>query len=510
MHRKSTVEYYPHRKNNYCNCYVDRPYKYSGKLGETVPINDPFIAINERINNDLDLYNPASKNAINRNSHNYIKWLQRALNKIMKVNLDEDGILGTKTRRALRSFQRNFALKPDGIPGPRTEAALIQLGVTSKPSGSKSPYTEKQLSCEPGKFKRGRMRVVTWKGRTVPGRRRIPKHIKLAILARGRIRVPTTNVQWLIELHKDQSTADERQKEDWVERLPQNFNSIFPEVDVTTELFINNHGLTDAEASTNFHQYLLKRHQENLSKCKRHLFFAFRPWSKKLIEGGLATDLTRLYKKAGVPLPKKMQSSDKKKYFLLVYISFPNEIIKHLEPKGKHSPRPKHRRVKFNTHEKEWLRKVINKVKVEGNKDDQVYACILQMLLRDDVHDRWIPRHQAMSLLFFEKDKLTHKTLTVSSYPIRREIIWVIKKSKNWKELFKKLILEDPLRPHAYNGLWVAGGPVLRDFIGTWNMINGLYNSQGEIIGPNIELVRFKSWLEKRTEDPKSIFKCLI
>jgi outer membrane protein OmpA-like peptidoglycan-associated protein len=54
----------------------------------------------------------------------YIKWLQTSLNQLLGLNLAADGIMGTNTRSAIRSFQRKNGLDPDGIVGVLTERAL--------------------------------------------------------------------------------------------------------------------------------------------------------------------------------------------------------------------------------------------------------------------------------------------------------------------------------------------------------------------------------------------------
>jgi peptidoglycan hydrolase-like protein with peptidoglycan-binding domain len=58
-----------------------------------------------------------------------IGWLQRSLNVVLPPTppLQADGILGLKTQRALRSFQKKFHLVADGKPGPQTRAKLLQL-----------------------------------------------------------------------------------------------------------------------------------------------------------------------------------------------------------------------------------------------------------------------------------------------------------------------------------------------------------------------------------------------
>ncbi|CAG0937544.1 hypothetical protein TFLX_06482 [Thermoflexales bacterium] len=61
---------------------------------------------------------------VNRSSRDYIKWVQRSLNQIMGLRLAVDGILGSYTRSAIRSFQQRRGLLVDGIVGPQTEAAI--------------------------------------------------------------------------------------------------------------------------------------------------------------------------------------------------------------------------------------------------------------------------------------------------------------------------------------------------------------------------------------------------
>jgi hypothetical protein len=71
---------------------------------------------------------------VNRRSRDYIRWVQRSLNRIIGSGLAVDGIRGPRTRRAIRHFQRQRGLGVDGIVGPRTEAALIAAGA-SPPAG---------------------------------------------------------------------------------------------------------------------------------------------------------------------------------------------------------------------------------------------------------------------------------------------------------------------------------------------------------------------------------------
>ena len=68
---------------------------------------------------------------VNRRSATYTRWVQQALNKVLGLRLTVDGVIGPATRSAIRSFQQKHGLAADGIPGPRTEQALIQAGAPS-------------------------------------------------------------------------------------------------------------------------------------------------------------------------------------------------------------------------------------------------------------------------------------------------------------------------------------------------------------------------------------------
>ena len=62
---------------------------------------------------------------------NVTKWLQDALNKLVKPSpkLEVDGIYGPKTVAALEALQQSLGLKVDGLAGQLTQAAIIaELG----------------------------------------------------------------------------------------------------------------------------------------------------------------------------------------------------------------------------------------------------------------------------------------------------------------------------------------------------------------------------------------------
>lgn len=77
---------------------------------------------------------------VNRSSREYIRWVQSALNRILRTSLAVDGIIGSQTRSAIRTFQQRAGLSVDGIVGPQTEQALIAAGAGRPPTGSSSGY----------------------------------------------------------------------------------------------------------------------------------------------------------------------------------------------------------------------------------------------------------------------------------------------------------------------------------------------------------------------------------
>ena len=77
---------------------------------------------------------------VNRQSPEYAMWVQQSLNKILGLRLAVDGITGTQTRSAIRSFQQKKGLLVDGIVGPQTEGALIRAGAGNPPGAAPAPY----------------------------------------------------------------------------------------------------------------------------------------------------------------------------------------------------------------------------------------------------------------------------------------------------------------------------------------------------------------------------------
>lgn len=82
---------------------------------------------------------------------NYIRWIQRSLNLLMKTGLVVDGVRGPKTISVIKMFQQRAGLKVDGIVGPKTEfelAAAVRRtwdrGVPSAPVAPSCPIGSEQ------------------------------------------------------------------------------------------------------------------------------------------------------------------------------------------------------------------------------------------------------------------------------------------------------------------------------------------------------------------------------
>ena len=55
-----------------------------------------------------------------------VEWMQESLNKLDDADLTVDGDYGEKTREAVRAFQENRGLEPDGWAGIKTCVKIYQ------------------------------------------------------------------------------------------------------------------------------------------------------------------------------------------------------------------------------------------------------------------------------------------------------------------------------------------------------------------------------------------------
>lgn len=179
--------------------------------------------------------------------------------------------------------------------------------------------------CETGRFEKNKLTIACWKGRTIPGKRRISEKLKLAILCRGRIRLQTERVRWLLE----RGTG-------WINRLTAALSQKLPWVDVTIELFINQRvgRLTNDQINAIFKEYLQLRKTTDFKDCPYVVYNASPAVSKTTYEKRLGIKLDRLFQLAGVP-PERMDVLNQQRFWLLVYASFPREAEKFLAPEKK-------------------------------------------------------------------------------------------------------------------------------------------------------------------------------
>lgn len=56
-----------------------------------------------------------------------VRWLQDSLNKILQIQLRVDGIIGEKTRKAIKAFQQKYGMQVDGVAGPITKAKIREI-----------------------------------------------------------------------------------------------------------------------------------------------------------------------------------------------------------------------------------------------------------------------------------------------------------------------------------------------------------------------------------------------
>ena len=104
------------------------------------PESDDTLELEEEEFEDSEYYEDSEfenlfelEEEVNRNSREYVRWIQESLNKILGINLVVDGIIGPKTRGAIKSFQQKNRLEVDGIVGPITESELIKTGASLPP-----------------------------------------------------------------------------------------------------------------------------------------------------------------------------------------------------------------------------------------------------------------------------------------------------------------------------------------------------------------------------------------
>jgi outer membrane protein OmpA-like peptidoglycan-associated protein len=104
------------------------------------------LALDELEAADPELAGETWQGEANRNSRDYVRWVQQSLNQIMGLRLAVDGVMGAATRSAIRSFQQRNGLPADGVVGSRTEQALLAAG--ARPISGTRPIVRPVTICE--------------------------------------------------------------------------------------------------------------------------------------------------------------------------------------------------------------------------------------------------------------------------------------------------------------------------------------------------------------------------
>src|SRR5690606_21543804 len=106
---------------------------------ETNQNNDGQSKTNEKITATLRLGSRGSQ----------VRILQKKLNELGFKCGTVDGVFGSKTRNAVRSFQKAHGLAVDGIVGPKTRSVLNSISSKPKPSPTPKPSPSPKPSPTP-------------------------------------------------------------------------------------------------------------------------------------------------------------------------------------------------------------------------------------------------------------------------------------------------------------------------------------------------------------------------
>ncbi len=68
----------------------------------------------------------------------YTRWVQISLNQVTRTRLPVNGLMDSTTRSAIRSFQEQRGLPPDGVVGPDTERALLDARLGGQENSNNS------------------------------------------------------------------------------------------------------------------------------------------------------------------------------------------------------------------------------------------------------------------------------------------------------------------------------------------------------------------------------------
>jgi len=219
----------------------------------------------------------------------------------------------------------------------------------------------------------------------------VPAGLKLAILTRGRVRLPFSSIKWLLELGR--KTRNPHMV--WARRLPPNFElpTLLAEVDVTVELFVILPALRTSTVNFILGKYLKQRHATEVPNCTTRFLYTWDSVSSQTaLENRLSEGcpsrvaLNRLFSEANIKMPSDMNPLELRSFILLAYASFPDEIDLHLKPRPPAGGTPA---------ERMWghLYRVFDEIVPLDEEDDEV-LCLIDKLL-NGANDEFTTRYVA-------------------------------------------------------------------------------------------------------------------
>jgi hypothetical protein len=335
-------------------------------------------------------------------------------------------------------------------------------------------------SCEPGRFKECRLGVVRWWKRTGSPTKplRPPPGLKLAILTRGRVRLPFKSIKWLLKLGLESNNPHMF----WANRLPriEKLVTILASVDVTVELFMVPDKLTPSKINFILGRYLKQRHATELPNCATRFLFAWNSVGAKANLENLLSEgcpkrisLDPLIDEAGIrPRPGGLIPKELKELVLLCYASFPNDIDLHLAPPPSTGG---------TAEERMWghIHRAYNEIAPVDEEDDEV-ICLMDKLLKG-ANDEFTGRGVAQNYA----DALDDHFISHMRTSLMKGIKW---KGTN-VEKFIDLLRE-------FNGKAQAG----------LSKIDQLFGS--EIYHRHPRVKEMWKWRNKVLRDPNSIMNC--
>lgn len=172
--------------------------------------------------------------------------------------------------------------------------------------------------------------IIVWKHRNIPKRRGIPRHLKLAILSRANMVVPTTNILWMVNRLRQQGVT-------WPNRLQRELEDFLPEVRVTVELFQNQKPPMSDDIIGNLVGLYIRANRVPYFPGCTLIYFPFEHTDRSWLENELNYDMGTLFKKPRV----RMDKNEPRRYWLLVYACLPTKLLNQYIKPESFPPPPK-------------------------------------------------------------------------------------------------------------------------------------------------------------------------